>query len=207
MSDHRFEVQATETIYSGAILALRVDEVLMPGGSTARREVVEHDGAVAILAVDDADRIGLIRQYRHPVGVRMLELPAGLLDGSPEESPVAAAGRELIEETGFRADDWALLIDIAASPGMTDEVIRVFVARALTEVGRPVGADDEEADLTVEWIDSATAAQLVLAGEITNATSAAAILAYRHATTVGLELRPADAPWPMRPAAFTARRG
>lgn len=206
MSQHGFEVEGSETVYSGAILALRIDQVRMPGGSIARREVVEHDGAVAILAVDDADRIGLIRQYRHPVGVRMLELPAGLLDGPPEESPVAAAGRELFEETGFRADEWSLLIDIAASPGMTDEVIRVFVARGLTEVGRPVGADDEEADLTVEWVDSVTAAQQVMAGEITNATSAAAILAYRHVMSTGSPLRPADAPWPLKPAAFTARR-
>lgn len=201
-----FAIVDTETVYSGAILALRVDQVVMPGGSVARREIVEHDGAVAILAVDDAGRIGMIRQYRHPVGVRMLELPAGLLDGPSTESPVAAAARELLEETGFRADDWSLLIDIASSPGMTDEVIRVFVARGLTEVGRPAGTDDEESDLTVEWIDAAAAADLVMAGEITNAASVAAIMAFRHAESTGTPLRPTDAPWPMKPTAFTARR-
>ncbi|PRC42006.1 ADP-ribose pyrophosphatase, partial [Mycobacterium sp. ITM-2017-0098] len=77
---HAFSTVSSETVYVGKILALRADEVRMPGGGTARREVVEHFGAVAVVALDDDGRIVLIHQYRHPYGRRLWELPAGLLD-------------------------------------------------------------------------------------------------------------------------------
>ena len=95
----------SETVYVGKIFALRADEVQMPGGTTARREVVEHYGAVAVVALDDDDNVVLVYQYRHPVGRRLWELPAGLLDLGGEPPHVSAA-RELEEEAGLAADDW-----------------------------------------------------------------------------------------------------
>src|SRR5262245_60347007 len=117
---HDFETVASKTVYSGAILALRLDKVAMPGGRVVEREVIEHHAAVAVAAIDDADNVVLIRQYRHPIGGRLLELPAGLLD-VPDEDPLEAAKRELAEETGLAAREWAVLVDVALSPGFTDE--------------------------------------------------------------------------------------
>ncbi|HKN95818.1 MAG TPA: NUDIX hydrolase, partial [Pseudonocardiaceae bacterium] len=137
---HRFETVESRDIYRGKVLALRADEVAMPDGQVATREVVEHYGAVAIAAVDEQDRIVLIHQYRHPLGRRLWELPAGLLD-EPGEDPPHAAARELAEEVGLAATDWSVLLDVAASPGFTDEVVRVYLARGLSPAPRerPVG--------------------------------------------------------------------
>jgi len=102
VADHLFETVSSETVYEGSILALRVDQVRMPGGGTARREVVEHYGAVAVAAVDGDQRVAMVYQYRHPVGRRLWELPAGLLDAAHED-PLATAQRELQEEAGLAA--------------------------------------------------------------------------------------------------------
>ncbi|MBV8930642.1 MAG: NUDIX hydrolase [Mycobacteriaceae bacterium] len=204
MADHQFETESSDTAYRGRILALRVDHVQMPGGDTAIREVVEHYGAVAIAALDDDNRVPLIYQYRHPLGRRLWELPAGLLDNTSED-PLTTAQRELTEETGLAAAQWRVLIDVASSPGFTDESVRVYLAHALTDVGRPEG-HDEEADLTVHWFDIEEAVQMVLRGEVVNATAAAGILA-AHAATVDREpTRAPDAPWPDRPTAFARRQ-
>ena len=93
-ADHGFDTISSRTVYRGKIIALRTDEVRMPGGGNAIREVVEHYGAVAVAAVDDEDRLVLVYQYRHAMGRRLWELPAGLLD-EPGESPQVAAAREL----------------------------------------------------------------------------------------------------------------
>jgi len=114
--NHQFDTVASTEIYRGHVIALRADEVAMPDGRVARREVVEHYGAVAVVALDDQDRVVLIHQYRHPLGRRLWELPAGLLD-EPDESPAAAAARELTEEAGVTAARWEVLVDVAASPG------------------------------------------------------------------------------------------
>lgn len=205
VAEHDFETVATHTVFRGEIIALRTDEVRMPGGVTAVREVVEHYGAVAVAALDDEDRLAMVYQYRHSVGRRLWELPAGLLD-EPGEDPVAAAARELREETGLVARDWSVLVDVVSSPGFCDEAVRVYLARGLDHVGRPE-ADHEEADLTVHWVGLRQAVDRLLAGEIVNSTAAAGVLAAHAVVVDGKPTRPLDAPWPDRPSAFAGRKG
>jgi ADP-ribose pyrophosphatase len=204
VAEHDFETVESETLYVGSIFALRADQVRMPGGNVARREVVEHFGAVAVLALDDDGNVPLVYQYRHPVGRRLWELPAGLLDLGGEP-PHRTAARELEEEAGLAARDWRVLVDLVSAPGFSDESVRVYLATGLSEVGRPE-AHDEEADLTLKWFPLAEAVAMVLAGEITNSIAVSGILA-AHAMTGPGGLRPVDAPWPDRPRAFAARKG
>jgi len=197
-------VVSTEDVHVGRVLGLRVDDVLMPGGSVARREVVEHLGAVAVAAVDADGAVTLIHQYRHPLRRRLWELPAGLLDVDGE-APVDTARRELVEEAGLTAKRWDLLVDTAASPGFTDEVVRVFLARDLSEVDRELPADDEEADLVVHRVPLDKAVAMALAGELVNGSTVAGVLA-AHAVLTGVARpRPVDAPWPDRPDSFARR--
>jgi len=202
---HDFETVASHTHFRGNILALRTDEVRMPGGVTAAREVVEHYGAVAVAALDDAGQLAMIFQYRHPLGRRLWELPAGLLD-EPGEDPAAAAARELHEEAGLVAERWSVLVDVASSPGFCDESVRVYLARGLRHVGRPE-AHNEEADLTVHWVGLRQAVDRVLAGEIVNAVSVAGVLATHAVIVDGKPTRPVDAVWLDRPSALTERQG
>ena len=133
----RWPVVSSAVQARGPIVTLRSDRVQMPDHEVAERQVVEHPGAVAIVALDQAGRVLMIRQYRHPVAHRLWELPAGLRDVSGEP-PQVTAERELLEETGYRARDWQILIDFYSSPGISTEWIRVFLARDL--VGGPGGA-------------------------------------------------------------------
>ena len=201
---HDFAVAASETLYVGNIFALRADEVRMPGGSTARREIVEHYGAVAVVALDEQGRVVLVYQYRHPFGRRLWELPAGLLDMSGEPPHVSAA-RELEEEAGLAADSWHTLVDLDTAAGFSDESVRVFLATGLRDVGRPDG-EHEEADLIVERVALDEAVAKVYSGEIVNSISVAGILA-AHAMPGIDALRAVDAPWTDRPTAFARRKG
>jgi ADP-ribose pyrophosphatase len=201
---HDFETVAAETVYSGAILALRLDQVRMPGGRVVEREVIEHHGAVAVAAIDDDGNVVLINQYRHPISRRLLELPAGLLD-VPGEDPLLAARRELAEETGLAAREWAVLVDVALSPGFTDEALRVYLARGLYETDRPE-PEFEEADLEVVRMPVDAAVRAALSGEIVNATAVAGVLALAAARAGGIELRPPDAPWDGQPTTFLRRK-
>ncbi|WUN56326.1 NUDIX hydrolase [Rhodococcus sp. NBC_00294] len=202
---HEFEILESSVEYQGAILALRLDQVTMPGGRRAEREVVEHHGAVAVVALDDDERIVLISQYRHPLGRRLLELPAGLLD-EPGEDPVEAAKRELTEETGLAAASLSLLVDVAASPGFTDETVRIYLADEVTEVDRPE-AHDEEADIELVRVPVDEAVSRVFSGEIVNASAVAGILALAAVRSRSVPLRPSDAPWRDRPTEFEKRKG
>ncbi|HWD06689.1 MAG TPA: NUDIX hydrolase [Amycolatopsis sp.] len=200
---HEFTVAGSRVVHIGRVVGLRIDDVVMPGGETAAREVVEHLGAVAILALDDDDAVTLIHQYRHPLGHRLWELPAGLID-KPGEDPVATARRELVEEVGLAAGDWATLVDVAASPGFTDEVVRVFLARELSEVDREV-LGEEEADLVVKKFPLAEAVSMALAGELVNGATVSGVLSAHAVLTGAAKARPADAPWPDRPHRFARR--
>jgi 8-oxo-dGTP pyrophosphatase MutT (NUDIX family) len=202
---HSFEVLSTRDVHIGRVLGLRVDEVSMPGGSVATREVIEHLGAVAIAAIDTDDQVVMIHQYRHPLGHRLWELPAGLLDVDGE-SPVDTARRELAEEVGVAAAEWRTLVEVAASPGFTDEVVRVFLARELSAVDLPEPQVDEEADLVVRRFPLAEAVRMVLAGEIVNGASVAGVLAAHLALTTNVDTRPADAPWQDLPTRFARRK-
>ncbi|OBI07095.1 NUDIX domain-containing protein [Mycobacterium scrofulaceum] len=204
MAEHDFETASSETLYTGKIFALRSDEVRMPGGATAVREVVEHYGAVAIVALNSDNNIAMVYQYRHAFGRRLWELPAGLLDVAGEP-PQRTAARELQEEVGLRADTWQVLVDLNSAPGFSDESVRVYLATGLTEVERPE-AHHEEADMTMRWFPVTEAVRRVFSGEIVNSIAIAGVLA-AHAVTEGVaEPRPVDSPWPDKPTAFAARK-
>ncbi|MPZ67221.1 MAG: NUDIX domain-containing protein [Pseudonocardiaceae bacterium] len=203
-SPHEFPVAGSETLYAGRVMALRRDEVVMPGGRAAAREVVEHPGAVAVVPLDGDGSVVMIHQYRHPLRRRLWELPAGLLD-EPGEDPVATAHRELREEAGLEAADWSLLVDVAGSPGLSDETVRVYLARGLTAMARPDGPDDEEAALEFDRVPLADAVGRVLAGEIVNGPTSVGLLAAHAVLTGAARQRPLHAPWPDRPTRFAAR--
>ncbi len=203
MADHAFDTIASDTIHVGKILALRSDEVVMPGAGTAIREVVEHYGAVAVVAIDAIDNVVLVYQYRHPVGRRLWELPAGLLDVDGE-APQLTAVRELEEEAGLVATDWSVLVDVVSAAGSSDESVRVYLATGLTEVERPAG-DGEEADLVVRRFPLAQAVRMVLGGEIVNSLAVAGILAAHGVRRGDASPRPVDAPWIDKPTRFAAR--
>jgi 8-oxo-dGDP phosphatase len=203
---HEFPVESSEDEYDGRVMALRTDRVVMPGGRVAVREVVEHSGAVAIAALDADERVMMIHQYRHAVRRRLWELPAGLLDVAGED-PLATAKRELAEEAGLAASEWAVLVDVVPSPGFSDESVRVYLARGLSEVGRSQLGDDEEADMATRWVSLSDGVRMVFSGEIVNATTAAGLLAVQALVSgAGVELRPQDAPWEYRPTRFAERR-
>ncbi|MBQ1028988.1 MULTISPECIES: NUDIX domain-containing protein [Micromonospora] len=196
--EHRYEVRSRQERYQGRIFDVVTDEVSMPGGGTALRDLVRHVGAVAVVALDDAGQVVLIRQYRHPVGRHLWELPAGLMDVSGEELP-AAALRELAEEADLTAGRVDVLVDLHSSPGFTNEIVRVFLARDLADVPADERHErhDEEADLQVVRIDLDEAVAMVLAGEVTNAAAVAGLLAAARARDTGFtRLRRAEAPLP-----------
>jgi len=184
--------------YAGPIFTVYTDTVAMPGGRTAQRDVTENKGAVGVVALDDVGRVVLIKQYRHAVHRKLWELPAGLRDVDGEDM-VLAASRELAEETDLRAGRFDLLIDLHTSPGFTNEVIRLFLARDLSPVpeDRRHERTDEEADIEIAWFDLDEAVAMVLRGEITNAAAAGGLLAAARARDDGwATLRPVDAPLP-----------
>lgn len=197
-----FQIRSSRRVFDGLVARVRVDEVEMPGGSVATREVVEHDRAVAVVALDDEQRVVLIEQYRHPMGHRLWELPAGLMDVAGEDA-LRTAQRELAEETGLGASRWEVLVDVAVSPGFTTEAVRVFLARGLTEIGRQGEIAHEEADLRIIRVPLADAVDAVLAGRIVNASAVAGLLATDRLLRTGDRGRPADRGWLAGPAVVT----
>jgi ADP-ribose pyrophosphatase len=199
-----YRVLSSETRFEGHVVDLRTDVVEMPDGDSAERDIVVHPGAVGAIVLDDQERVLLVKQYRHGPGRLLWEPPAGLLDADAQgQSPYENAARELFEEAGYRASDWRVLIDLYTSPGMSDEAVRVYLAREVSAVDqdeRHVG-EHEEADMPYAWVPLDDAVTKVLAGEIHNPLAVSGILATAAARLRGFEtLRPAEAVWPERPS-------
>jgi 8-oxo-dGDP phosphatase len=193
-----YSARTSSVVYrSGRVIDVRSDEVVMPDGSTAQRDVVVHPGAVGIIALDHAGRVLLLRQYRHPVGRLLWEPPAGLLDVAGED-PLEAAKRELFEEAHYEAGRWNVLLDAFTSPGMTDEAVRLYLARDLQESTRPrFDARHEEAGMLIEWMPLDEAVAAALGGELHNPLAVMGVLAASaNAREAFAGLRPADVPWP-----------
>jgi 8-oxo-dGDP phosphatase len=189
-----YETLGSETVYEGRIITLVKDTVAMPGGGDSVREVVRHIGAVAIAAIDDEGRVVLVRQYRHPVGGYLWELPAGLRDADGEP-PLETAKRELAEEARLAAERWSLLTTTYSTPGFCDEQVLVYLAEGLSVAPLPEGftVEHEELDMTVERVPLADAVQRVFDGGIRNASTVVGLLAAAQARAFAPRLRPVDA--------------
>jgi ADP-ribose pyrophosphatase len=198
-----WRVASTRSLLDGDFVSVRRDTVVAPDGSSFDRDVVVHDDAVGVIVLDEKERVLLLGQYRHAVGQRLLEAPAGLLDIA-DEQPLPAAARELAEEAHLRASDWRVLVDAFSSPGFSTEAWRVYLARGLTPV--PEGERHlrlhEEAHLTEHWTPLEDAVRAVLEGRIADALAVMGLLACWVARNGdGYDaLRPADAPWGARDA-------
>jgi len=202
-------VQQQELIHRGMVWDVVRDTVDLGAGGVVRREYVRHPGAVCILALDEADRVLLLRQYRHPVRMALWELPAGLLDVDGE-GPLVAAARELAEEADLQAGRWDVLIDWFNSPGGMNEALRCYLARDLSAVPEELlhTRTAEEIDMPLRWVPLDEARHAVLTGQVHNPGAVVGILAACAARYAGwTTLRPADAPWPEHPRLGTAAQG
>ena len=191
---HEYRVLGSETVFEGRVFSLHRDTVAMPGGGDSVREVVTHPGAVAVVAVDDDERVLLLRQYRHPVAEYLWELPAGLRDADGEP-PLETAKRELAEEALVSAGRWSLLTTSYSSPGFCDEQVLIYLAEELSDVERPDGfvVEHEELDMTVERVPLDDAVQRIFDGDIRNASAVIGLLAAARARSHAPRLRPVDA--------------
>ncbi|UZX02630.1 NUDIX hydrolase [Arthrobacter sp. CDRTa11] len=194
---------STEKVYEGRIWDVVSDSFqLSETGEALTRDYIDHPGAVAVLPMNDAGEILLLKQYRHPVGMDLWEIPAGLLDVEGEDFVVGAA-RELAEEADLAAGTWNVLADFFNSPGSSSEAIRIYLARDLTEVPHHERHErmDEEAEIEFHWIALDDAVAAVLAGQLHNPSAVVGILAAAAARAAGFaRLRPADSPWPAHPS-------
>lgn len=175
-------VHAVETIWDGhAPFSVRRDIVSAPGHQERfGRLVVDHPGAVVVLAIDDQERVLVVQQYRHPASMRFVELPAGLLD-VPGEDPELAARRELVEEGACSAREWTHLLTTYPSPGLTNERHLLYLARGIEQVPDRGGFEltHEEADMTLSWVPFQELLDGVLDGRIADGPVALAVMTYR----------------------------
>lgn len=193
-----YSVVDREEIFQGYVMNLRRD-TFDYNGEFLTREYIVHPGAVGIIALDHEGKMLLVEQYRHAQGKVMWEPPAGLLD-APDEDPLECAKRELLEETGYVASKWEVLIDFANTPGGSSEQIRLYFAQGLTlhHEGRPA-AGEEEKDMPVHWVPVSEVLASIGAGLVTNAALTVGTLALVTALAEPeVMLRKADAPWPAR---------
>jgi len=191
----QWPVESSTEVFRNRLIAVRNDKVRMPGNHVAERTVVSHPGAVAVLALDDDGRALLIRQYRHPAGRLMWELPAGLRD-HPGEPLVEVGKRELREETGYQAATWHTLVDHYSSPGISNERLRIFLARDLELApDSSYVRTDEESLIVTGWLLLPDAMRAILGGKLHNSATIAGLLAGYIAWASGFTgLREADAP-------------
>ena len=192
------EIRSSELVFDGMVWSVRRDVVDYNGEDIAR-EYLDHTGAVAVFAIDDDDRVLLIKQYRHPVGMREWEIPAGLLD-IVDEDPLVAAKRELAEEADIQATDWAVLSEFYTSPGGSDEAIRIYLARGLSAAHEVFERTDEEADMELRWVSLDDLVDAVLARKLQNPSLVVATLAaFAGRQREWKTLDAADVPWPRHP--------
>lgn len=196
-----WQIREHRVLGEGAVSDYVNDVVVTPTGDAMNRQYLMHPGAVAVIALDELDRVVVVRQYRHPVSFQLIEPPAGLLDAEGE-TWLAAARRELAEEAMLAADDWRLLIDMFTSPGCNSESIRFFLARGLHDAPRPDGfvVEHEELDMEICLVPLADLLDGIYAGNVQSPTMVAGVLALEAARLGGRldDLRPADSPWPAR---------
>lgn len=200
--DHR-------VLATGRVCGFVEDDIQPPSGEVFTRQYMTHPGAVAVMALDEHNRLATVHQYRHPVAMTLLEPPAGLLDHADEDFLVAAQ-RELAEEALLQASDWRVLVDIFTTPGGCEESIRIYLARGLSAAPRPEGfvVEDEEAHMALTWVALDEVVGAILAGRVQSpsmVSGAMALQAVLLADRLG-DLRPADAPWPAREAWAQSRR-
>jgi len=162
---------ASQRIFSGRVISLRVDRVRLFDGRETEREVVEHRGAAAVVPLTEGGEVLLVRQYRYAVGEPLLEIPAGTLE--PGEAPLSCAVRELAEEVGAQAAHWDPLAVLYPSPGVLTETMHLFLATGLAAVPARAAADE---DLAVERLPLGEALARVERGEIRDAKSVAGLL-------------------------------
>lgn len=190
-----------EVLGRGRVCDFVEDTIAAPDGETFVRQWLTHPGAVAVMALHDDGRVAVVHQYRHPVAMKLIEPPAGLLDAEGEDWLVAAQ-RELAEEALLEASDWRVLVDIFTTPGGCAESIRIYLATGLTHADRPEGfvVEDEEAHMAIGWVPLDELVDAVYAGQVQSPSMVSGTLALYAARESGRldSLRPANAPWPAR---------
>ena len=171
-------VESSQVVHEGMIWDVVRDTVDLGDAGTVQREYVRHPGAVAVIALDEEDRVLLLRQYRHPVRLELWEPPAGLLD-VPGEDPREAAVRELAEEADLVADSWWQLVDFFTTPGGSDETVRIYLARGLHAVPEAElhVREAEEHGMVVRWVPLDEAVEAVLRGDVGNPSTVIGVLA------------------------------
>ena len=188
----------TETVFTGQVWTVDSERFELDG-SAVTREFVNHTGAVAVLAMDERDRVLLIKQYRHPVRLRDWELPAGLLDVA-NESPLAAAQREFAEEVDLQAESWHVLSEMLTSPGGSNEAVRIYLARGVSTTAETFERSAEEAGIEVRWVPLEDAVEAVLDRRIQNSILCLGVLAAQLGRERGWQtLGDANEPWPRHP--------
>ncbi len=165
------EILQSEYLYRGHVLALRLDQVRLPTQRVVAREIVEHRGAVAIVALDARKRVLLVRQYRSGAQRELLEIPAGTLEEN--EDPSLCAPRELQEETGYHAAQWQALGHFYSSPGICTEKMYLFLARRLT---RGTASPEEDELIRAEFVPLSRALKMIERGEIADAKTIVGLL-------------------------------
>lgn len=197
-----WQVRDREVLGKGWVSNFVNETVVTPSGDAVQRQYLTHPGAVAVVAWDeDRDAVVVLRQYRHPVRMELVEIPAGLIDAD-DVHWLDAARRELAEEVELGAEDWRVLVDFCTTPGSSQESLRIYLARGVSAAARPDGfvLEGEEAHMTWDWVDRAELTTAVFEGRCQNPSLVVGVLALESAIRGGRldSLRPADAPWPIR---------
>ncbi len=170
-----YDVVSSRTIYEGKIFTIKQDEIVLENGKTATRDILEHNGACAMLPIDEDGKIILVRQYRHPIKQTILELPAGKLEVG--EDPEECAIRELEEEIGYKSNDFSFMFKTDIAVGYSSEVIYIYLAKGLEATGQKL---DEDEFLEIEKYSVDEVMSMIKSGEITDSKTIAGVLYYKN---------------------------